>query len=272
METAEYTKIYFDDHLEKYLGRSTNHQAIKITAIKELTQGLEFDSVLDLGACIGTFALEYASEGKTAIALDMSPVGLHYGKRLAEEMNLGDKTHWISADAASIPLQDECIDLILAEDIVEHLVPDVLHSALKECNRILKSKGTIVIHTFPTKYDYILEKIEKRNLTFLLRPFSLLPDAMVRWSFYLLDKFVVPPWFLIRHRKTRKSVITREIHCNVQSLGSLKRELKRADFDILTIYGTNLYEQFFPKKYFKMLSHSQVSKRNLIAIARKKAE
>lgn len=271
MLNAVYSKEYFDDHVDKYLNRDNNHQGIKISAIKELTKEMEFTVVLDLGCCIGTFALEFALYGKKTIGLDLSLYALQSGKRLAKAQKVQDRVSFINASAAFIPLNDNSIDIIFAEDIVEHLTPELLNRMLKESYRILRPNGKIIIHTFPTKYSNTLDLIEHKNILFLLYLFSLLPKVFIESFLYILDRFVFPLVYYILRGKSWKLTVMQDPHCNLQTLNSLKKELIRAKFEITSIYSTNLYKNFFPKKYFAMFAQSQVSKRNLISVATKKA-
>lgn len=269
MVESTYSKEYFDVHVNKYLNRSSNHQGNKISAIKDITKDMDFTTVLDLGCCVGTFALEYASDERKVIGLDLSLYGLQCGKRLAEEQKVEDRVSFINANAADIPLKDNSIDLILAEDIVEHLEPNLLHGMLKECHRILSPKGKLVIHTFPTKYSYMLDIFEHQKVLILLYPFSFLPSMFIEFFLYIFNRVILPFMYRIAKGKSWKLAVMQDPHCNIQTLNSLKKELTRAKFKILSIYPTNLYQDFFPKKYFKMFAHSQVSKRNLFAVAMK---
>lgn len=269
MTDDSYPKEYFDIHVDKYRGRSSNHQGVKISAVKDITKDMDFTTVLDLGCCIGTFALEYASDERKTIGLDLSLYGLQCGKKLAEEQKIADKVSFINANAAYIPLKDNSIDLIFAEDIVEHLNPYFLHSMLKECYRILRPNGKIVIHTFPTKYSNVLDLFEHKKMLTLLYPFSFLPAKFIELFLIIFYCAILPPVYHAIKGKSWKSTVMQDPHCNLQTLDSLEKELIRAKFKVISIYSTNLYKNFFPKKYFDMFAHSKVSDRNLFAVAMK---
>lgn len=260
-----YNKEYFDNHVNKYLNRASNHHGLKISTIKDITKYMDFKTVLDLGCCIGTFAMEFASDRKKTIGLDLSLYGLQRGKELAKEKNV----NFINANAAVIPLKDNSIDLILAEDIVEHLNQDLLRSMLKECNRILSPKGNIVIHTFPTKYSFILDLFEHKRALMLLYPFSFLPRIFIEVFLYIFTKLMLPLIYSLMKGKTWKTSVAQTAHCNLQTVSSLQKEMNRAKLKIMSIWCTNLYKDFFSKEYFNIFAHSKVSKRNLFALARK---
>ena len=267
--SSSYTKEYFDKHVDKYLNRNSNHQGVKISSIKEMTGKMHFETVLDLGCCVGTFALEYAADKKKTVGLDLSLYGLKLGKKLASAQKVQDRVNFINASASHIPLQDNCIDLILAEDIVEHLIPNLLRMTFKECYRVLKPEGKMIIHTFPTKFSHLLDLFELKKMLFLLYPLSFFPAVFIEQFLYIFEKTILPIIYFIIKRKSWKLMVLQSEHCNIQTLDSLASELISAKFEIINIYSTNLYKDFFKKKYFDLFAHSSVSKRNLLAVVKK---
>ena len=97
--------------------------------MKEILETLdESQLVLDLGAGEGSFY--YAGVRATVLAMDLSfsrradPKGLH-----------------IIADAASIPLPDGCLDLVICNNTLEHF--EGLDETLAEIERVLKPAGVL---------------------------------------------------------------------------------------------------------------------------------
>ena len=60
-----------------------------------------------------------------------------------------DANYLIMGDALSIPLSDDCVDLVISRSFIEH-VPSV-ETLFKETNRVLK-KGGYLISVFPSKF------------------------------------------------------------------------------------------------------------------------
>ena len=56
------------------------------------------------------------------------------------------------ADAACLPFRDAAVDLVVADNMFEHLLEPV--GVLAECRRVLKQGGVLVFAT-PHKYSYI---------------------------------------------------------------------------------------------------------------------
>ncbi len=53
-----------------------------------------------------------------------------------------------------MPLEDEVADGIAMLDVIEHLTPGEQADALRECLRLLRPGGRIVLHTFPNRAIY----------------------------------------------------------------------------------------------------------------------
>jgi SAM-dependent methyltransferase len=53
-----------------------------------------------------------------------------------------------------VPLDGGCADLVTLLDVVEHLSPDELAAALGEAHRLLRPRGRLFLHTFPTSTYY----------------------------------------------------------------------------------------------------------------------
>jgi SAM-dependent methyltransferase len=93
-------------------------------------------------------------------------------------------------------------------DVVEHLQPWELHAAFLEVRRVLKPDGRFIIHTAPNIwYD--------RYAYPVVRWFRTLTGLGAK---YPRD----PRQFLVEHNK--------DVHVNEQSMWSMKRALRAADF------------------------------------------
>lgn len=90
---------------------------------------------LDIGAAGG---------GNTRVlrSLGWRPVAMEFGEEGAEvahERGLAT----VRADARALPLADDCLDLVVAFDILEHIVED--HDAVAEIRRVLRPDGTFLV-------------------------------------------------------------------------------------------------------------------------------
>ena len=97
--------------------------------------------VLDIGTGIGRHALFYARLGFEVFATDASATGLDEVTRSAEaegldvDVRLGPFTE--------LPIEDASMDHVLAWNVLYHGDGEVVATALGECRRVLRPKGTL---------------------------------------------------------------------------------------------------------------------------------
>ncbi len=77
--------------------------------------------ILDVGCGSGHLANELAMRGYVMGCVDLSPVGIKIGKEISR--NIGaNLTHFIVGDAENLPLRRECVDLVISNNLLEHLI------------------------------------------------------------------------------------------------------------------------------------------------------
>ncbi len=106
-------------------------------------------TVLDAGCGAGYGAAELAAVAARVVALDVDAGAVALARREYARDNLT----FLQASAASLPLADASLNLVVAFEIVEH-IPD-WEMFLKETRRVLTPSGQLVIST-PNK-DYYAE-------------------------------------------------------------------------------------------------------------------
>ncbi|MGD0279322.1 MAG: methyltransferase domain-containing protein [Smithella sp.] len=140
----------------KYL----RHLQSELVACLDIRENIHF---LDIGCGTG-FALRQAA----GMANNR---GRFYGVDLSDKMiqkaksNFSgkDNFHFLQADAASIPLDDDFFDIIICTNSFHHyLYPD---KALKEMHRLLKKGGKLYI--LDATADYLIIKIVDRIFKFV---------------------------------------------------------------------------------------------------------
>jgi len=107
----------------------------------EIVVALSRGLILDVGCGTGEIMHELSRFRKRTIGVDIS---LSYLKE-AKIKGLS----CIQGDAHFLPFRENVFDTVIALDVIEHL-EDPLRF-LKECNRVLKRRGIIFIHT-PNKW------------------------------------------------------------------------------------------------------------------------
>nr|WP_282943640.1 class I SAM-dependent methyltransferase [Paenibacillus sp. RC67] len=139
----------YKQEADKYHSMISKQQPL-LPKVEELIN-LEGLDILDLGAGSGRFTLELASKAISIVALDNSEAMLNVA---ANRLKQAGWNHWrtITADHRSLPLDDHCVDLIIAGWTICYLtnadVPDALDNLrhiMEEMKRVLRPNGTILI-------------------------------------------------------------------------------------------------------------------------------
>jgi ubiquinone/menaquinone biosynthesis C-methylase UbiE len=102
--------------------------------------------VLDVGCAIGTFALALARRDNVhVVALDFSMRALAIVQEVAHAEGVAARIAPVASAAEAIAFRDASFDLIVAADVLEHLVePDAF---LREAHRLLRPGGVLVLET-----------------------------------------------------------------------------------------------------------------------------
>ncbi|MEM6801190.1 MAG: class I SAM-dependent methyltransferase [Bacteroidota bacterium] len=102
---------------------------------KELTQYKTEVKVLDVGAGHGAFTKKLHEEGYDIAACDLFPEIFYY-----------DEVECKKADLTQpLPYEDNSFDIIIAIEVMEHILDHEVF--FRECSRILKKGGSLVIST-----------------------------------------------------------------------------------------------------------------------------
>jgi len=141
----DYREHYRKDALEfDYWGKDQfsptekrrNQVIFAMCAVKAL------DKVLDIGSGRGWFSLHAAEQGAEVTALDLSE------ENLAKIKELNPAINTVFGDACEVPFTDERFDLIVALEVLEHIVDPKLAAA--NWKSLLKPDGRLIL-TVPYK-------------------------------------------------------------------------------------------------------------------------
>ncbi len=104
--------------------------------------------VVDLGSGYGGRTVRYAELGANSVTgIEVSKTHVDASVEFSEQKN--SIARFLVGAGESIPLPDRCADLILMNDVMEHVVDPA--SVVAECSRILRSGGLFAV-TFPPYY------------------------------------------------------------------------------------------------------------------------
>ena len=155
-----YDEAYFADLSARYRKRNRFARQ-RIANVFSLLPSLQGKRFLDVGCGMGTFTLEAAAHGASAIGLDLAPEGIKAATRVAKEEKV-DAASFILSDAAKLPLESQTVDVVVAADFTEHLDDDTLTRVFGELARVTKPGGTFVIYT--PEASHIFERLRDKGI------------------------------------------------------------------------------------------------------------
>jgi ubiquinone/menaquinone biosynthesis C-methylase UbiE len=208
-----YTEEYFltaCEGYEDFISSDGENLSRRLKAAFELAAVTPGMKVLDVACGRGEIVRHCAQLGADAYGFDYAAAAMRLSRDVLARA--GDQTPGVmalvQADAKYFPYPDHVFDRVLMFDIVEHLHPWELHTALLEARRVLKADGRLIIHTAPNvwydRYAYPVVRLIRR--------------AMGQGANYPAN----PRRFLVEHNE--------EVHVNEQSMLSLRHALGRAGF------------------------------------------
>ncbi|NWF67729.1 MAG: class I SAM-dependent methyltransferase [Chloroflexi bacterium] len=208
-----YTEEYFRTACEGYdefnasEGAHLSRRLAAAFALAEVKAGMQ---VLDVGCGRGEILRHCAKLGADVYGIDYAAVAVSLSQQVIETTDdvVPGKTGVAQADAKKLPFPSAYFDRVLMFDVVEHLHPWELHSALLEVHRVLKPEGRFIVHTAPNMwYDRYAYPVVR-----------LVRTLMGQGEKYPKD----PRQFLVN--------VNQHVHVNEQSLWSMAQTLKRAGF------------------------------------------
>lgn len=116
------------------------HKVTHQSALKHIKKG---DRVLEVGCGEGVLAVMMAKVGAKVTATDISTKNLSAAKDLAKKE--GVEIEFLEADLENLPFQDSSFDIIVADNVLEHL-PD-FDKGLAEIKRVTNKKALIILPT-----------------------------------------------------------------------------------------------------------------------------
>lgn len=143
-DSDSYNRLYFEGHLLRYKGPVYSQ---RIKNVKRFLGDVKDKDVLDLGCGVGYFSDLCLGQGARVKSMDFSMEALKFC--LSE---YGDKLTLINADASALPFKDLSFDLVLMNDIIEHLTPEIGRKMLEETKRVLRPGGSLILDTDNERY------------------------------------------------------------------------------------------------------------------------
>jgi len=211
VDSQLYNKEYFEsiDGAQYFSEDRTAPKFIYAVKISGLTQG---DSALDIGCGRGDLMMALAKKGADVTGIDYSKDALEIAQKAIDKQPVENrnKLKILHSNATALNFSDQTFDYIFMTDIVEHLYPSELQRCFKECKRVLKPKGKLVIHTAPNRWynDFGYPLWEQ--------PVNKILNRLFR------QKLLTRPI---------RTEIDRKVHINEQTILSLKKYMKKNGFN-----------------------------------------
>ena len=131
--------------IEKKFINSKRHAKKNLKVIEELFRIIDLSSinnVLEIGCGVGVVSEHLNNNYKmNVIGTDVDPKQIKIAKIFNKE---NERLKYIEANATELPFENDIFDLSLSLWVLHH-VRD-WHKVLEEIKRVLKPKGTIIIH------------------------------------------------------------------------------------------------------------------------------
>lgn len=129
----------YDDWYKRPLGALVDR--VEKEAIYAYLEPKPGEHILDVGCGTGNFSIELAKLGVKVTGIDISEPMLEKARIKASEENLN--IEFLKADALNLPFKDCSFDKIVSVTALEFA--GELKTVLRECHRVLKNGGRMVI-------------------------------------------------------------------------------------------------------------------------------
>ncbi len=219
LPSALYDKDYFltacEGHEEfiKTQGEHLSRRLREALAVASVEPGMR---VLDVGCGRGE-ALRYCAHlGADAYGIDYAQVAVDLSQELIQSVHgpVPGKMRVCQADAKQLPFPGQIFDRVLMFDVVEHLYPWELDTAMAEVKRVLQPGGMLVVHTAPNRW------------------YDAYAYPVVRLVRTLQGRGQLYP----KNPRALNVAVNQDVHVNEQDMVSLRRNLKRAGFGKIKVW------------------------------------
>ena len=204
--------------IENYLKKNGLGLTPYISRPFKLISVCQDQKILDVGCGRGEVVLHCAIRGAKAYGIDFSESAI----KLAEDIrskassDIQNRVKFIVGNAANLPFSDNFFDICFLLDVVEHVNNNELSKILSEIHRVLKIKGTLIVHSTPNNLN------EKFGLLFKKYIYKLFCNKK----------------FSGGKREKREFDF---LHINEQNYFSLKRHLNKAGFEENKVWFDTTY-------------------------------
>lgn len=158
---GSYNSVYYEHNLRDYL-ENRRFSRTRMNRVMKLADIKPGERCLDLGCGLGTFVIEGSKLGAEMTGLDMSSEALKIAKEIADRLLGENNARFVLGNSSVLPMEESFLDKIICADFFEHLDHNDLWETLRECFRVLKRGGALIIYC-PCP-SHIFELLKSRNI------------------------------------------------------------------------------------------------------------
>lgn len=132
----------------------------------------EGDKVLDIGCGTGTLAMRCIEQGAEVTGLDASIFMLSEAERRATKAGVSDRITLVrdSVTQTHKHFPDEAFDIVTATMVLGEFPPEYLHYILRDCRRMLKPGGRVLIGDECWPRNIVIRTIYRLTMTIFWIP------------------------------------------------------------------------------------------------------
>jgi ubiquinone/menaquinone biosynthesis C-methylase UbiE len=147
---------YYDKIFDKGKGIQSCWHHLKFLAVKNLVMEHDTKTLLDVGCGPGTFLGNFINSNICAIGFDIASSQIDYATQKHNKENIT----FVGGGGDVLPFPSSHFDTVTCIELIEHLEKDQIDNLLKECHRVLKPNGRVIVTTPNYKSLWVLlEKI-----------------------------------------------------------------------------------------------------------------
>jgi len=144
------------------------------------------NNLLEIGCGTGRTLIFLAKKDYECFGIDFDPMQIKFAEEIKGELGIKNIT-FLTAYVDDIILNGRKFDIIISNDLVEHLPEKELLKYFEQVHSLLDEKGIFLIHSKPLKYTYLL----KKKFIFFVLIFFFLPNKLFNLYLKLLD-YTIP--------------------------------------------------------------------------------
>ena len=245
--SQEYSQ-YFVDLTKKFL----ENPYCDIQFQKELDFFMEYSqkygkgkNLLEIGCGTGRTLIFLAREGYACRGVDFDPVQIKCADEIKKELNIENITFSVAKIGEEIFKEKE-FDIIISNDLVEHLPEQELLKYFSQVNKLLHDNGIFLIHSKPLKYTYLL----KKKFIFFILIFFFLRERLFNQYLKKLDYYIPRVYRFFTNKNLQNT--WQDLppgHCNPPDEDNIRNQLINCGFEVGKIHtchqGTHKLSRYF---------------------------